>query len=110
MKDKLIYKNFIGSVHFSSDDNVFYGKIEGINDLVTFEADNVVGLRTAFKEACDDYLEICEQNNKKPFKSFKGSFNIRISSELHRKLNEKAIKLGLPINRLIQKAIEHEVE
>ena len=37
MKDVLTYKDFIGSVHFSSEDSVFFGRIEGINDLVTFE-------------------------------------------------------------------------
>ena len=36
-KDKIIYKDFIGTVHFSTEDEIFYGKIEGINDLVTFE-------------------------------------------------------------------------
>ncbi len=34
MKDVMQYKNFIGSVHFNADDEIFYGKIEGINDLV----------------------------------------------------------------------------
>ena len=38
MKDVMHYKKFIGSVHFSGYDEIFYGKIEGINDLVTFEA------------------------------------------------------------------------
>lgn len=35
MKDILQYKDFIGSVHFSTDDECFFGKIEGIDDLVT---------------------------------------------------------------------------
>ena len=35
MKENILtYKGFIGSVHFSSDDAVFFGKIEGINDLL----------------------------------------------------------------------------
>ena len=37
MKDVLTYKGFLGSVHFDSDDQAFHGKIEGIEDLVTFE-------------------------------------------------------------------------
>ena len=41
MKDVLNYKGFIGSVHFSADDKVFFGKVEGINDLVTFEGETV---------------------------------------------------------------------
>ncbi|MEK7289903.1 MAG: toxin-antitoxin system HicB family antitoxin, partial [Planctomycetota bacterium] len=32
MRDVLTYKGFIGSVHFSADDKVFHGKIEGIDD------------------------------------------------------------------------------
>ncbi len=58
MPDKLKYKNFIGTVKFSADDDVFYGKIEGINDLVTFEGTTANELKTAFKEAVDDYLEL----------------------------------------------------
>lgn len=109
MKDKLTYKDFIATVHFSSEDKVFFGKIEGIEDLVTFEGDTVEKLSKAFQEACDDYLQICIESNKSPVKSYKGSFNIRIPSELHRKLSDKAIKMGVPINRIIQNAIEREV-
>ncbi|MDD4972161.1 MAG: hypothetical protein PHT07_22265 [Paludibacter sp.] len=53
MKDVLNYKGFIGSVHFSADDNVFYGKVEGINDLVTFEGESLKGLTDAFQYAVD---------------------------------------------------------
>jgi predicted HicB family RNase H-like nuclease len=109
MKDKINYKDFIGSVHYSDEDDVFFGKIESINDLVTFEGSSVVELRKAFADAVDDYLDICEQTSKNPLKSYKGSFNIRISSELHRKIAEKAMKLGVPLNKVIQNAIEREV-
>jgi len=106
----MIYKDFIGSVHFSSDDDLFYGKIEGINDLVTFESDNVSGLRASFKEAVDDYLELCEQTKKQVHKSFKGSFNVRITPDMHRLLYEKSQRLGVPLNRVVQKAIERELK
>jgi predicted HicB family RNase H-like nuclease len=36
MKNILKYKGFIGSVNFSAEDRAFYGKVEGINDLLTF--------------------------------------------------------------------------
>jgi len=41
MKDVLTYKDFIGSVHFSAEDKVFHGKIEGITDLAAFEGKSV---------------------------------------------------------------------
>jgi len=60
MKDKLEYKGFIGSVYFSSEDAVFHGKIEGIDDLVTFEGITLPDLKTAFEEAVDDYVEVSQ--------------------------------------------------
>ncbi len=109
MKDILKHKDFMGSVHFNSEDEVFYGKIEGINDLITFEGKSVKEILASFKEAVDDYINICNISKKQVYKSYKGSFNIRISSDLHRKAVEKAISLGIPLNQLVQKAIEKEV-
>jgi len=109
MKDLLVYKDFIGSVHFNADDEVFYGKIQGINDLVTFEGKTVSEIKKSFYNAVDDYIELCKKVNKEPFKSVKGSFNVRIHPELHKKAAIKAHILGISLNQLVQKAIEHEV-
>ena len=61
MENTLEHKNFIGSVSFSSEDEVFHGKIEGIDDLVSFEGITVSELKSAFEEAVEDYVEICLQ-------------------------------------------------
>lgn len=42
MKDILTYKGFMGTVHFSAEDKVFHGKIEGIDDLL--EVYNLPGI------------------------------------------------------------------
>jgi len=56
MKDVLNYKGFIGSVHFPADYTIFYGKVEGINNLVTFEGETVNGLTEAFQVAVDEHI------------------------------------------------------
>ena len=109
MKDIIEHKNFYGSVHFDSDDNILYGKIEGISDLVTFEGNTVLEITNSFHEAVDDYIEICKINNKPIFKSYKGNFNIRISEELHKKAVIKSLSMGISLNQLVKKAIEHEI-
>lgn len=109
MTDKLKYKDFIGSVHFSADDEVFFGKIEGINDLVTFEGTTVAKLKKGFKEAVEDYLEICKETGKEIFKSFKGSFNVRINPELHSKAFEFATLNNKTLNQLVKEAIEDKI-
>ena len=114
MEDFLTYKGYLGTVNFSASDEVFYGKIYGINDLVTFEGKSVKELKNAFKEAVDDYLETCKELGRDPDKTFKGSFNIRISSELHKKAamvaTKKRISLNDFVKRAISFAISHENE
>lgn len=110
MKDVIEYKGFIGTVHFSMEDRVFYGKIEGINDLITFEGKSVDELITAFQESIENYINICKEHGKEPLKSCKGSFNIRISPDLHRKALERSLLSGISLNQFIQRAIKREID
>lgn len=60
MKETITYKKYIGSVDFSQEDNLYNGKIQGIKDLVTYEGKSISELNIAFKEAVEDYEELCE--------------------------------------------------
>jgi predicted HicB family RNase H-like nuclease len=111
MKDVLTYKEFVGSVHYSTDDEVFFKKIEGLDDLVTFEEASVAKLsKKSFKESVDEYIEFCKRENKAPEKSFKGSFNVRLNPELHKKAYRIAMAEGKTLNQFILQAVEHEVK
>ncbi|MDD4680597.1 MAG: type II toxin-antitoxin system HicB family antitoxin [Clostridia bacterium] len=109
MKDVMFHKDFIGSIHYSTDDEVFYGKIEGIDDSVGFEGSSVQELKLAFHEAVEDYVKLCETTGKQPQKAYKGSFNIRISPELHRKAAREAAVRGISLNQFIEGAIKEKV-
>jgi predicted HicB family RNase H-like nuclease len=74
-----------------------------------FEGSSVKELKKAFHEAVDDYLETCKEMGREPQKPFKGSFNVRIPSELHRKAVERATRMGVSLNQLVQKALEEKV-
>ncbi|MHB8882949.1 MAG: type II toxin-antitoxin system HicB family antitoxin [Thermodesulfovibrionales bacterium] len=109
MSDSMTYKGYIGTVRFSEEDEIFHGKIEAINDLIMFEGTSVKELKRAFHEAVDDYLETCRVMGREPQKPFKGSFNVRIPSELHRRAVERATRMGVSLNQLVQKALEEKV-
>jgi predicted HicB family RNase H-like nuclease len=106
----LTYKNYIGSVSFSSEDEVFYGKIEHINDLITFESDNAHDLKKAFREAVDDYTSFCKEKGIDPDKPFKGSFNVRLKPSVHKLLYQKAIQKGMSLNKFIETTLEKELK
>jgi predicted HicB family RNase H-like nuclease len=109
MKDIMMHKGFIGTVHYSADDEIFHGRIEGINDLVTFEGSNTKELKEAFIEAIEDYILLCRETGKEPLKSCKGSFNVRIPPDLHIKALIKATTAGISLNHFIKGAIEREL-
>ncbi|WP_347489314.1 type II toxin-antitoxin system HicB family antitoxin [Desulfoscipio sp. XC116] len=106
MKDVMIYQDYIGSVHYSTEDETFFGKIEGINDLISFEGASVGELKAAFEEAVEDYFELCRLNEKEPERMYKGSFNIRIRPELHKQAAQMAMIEGKSLNQYIEDAIE----
>ncbi|MDR0441949.1 MAG: type II toxin-antitoxin system HicB family antitoxin [Treponema sp.] len=110
MTDNLLkYNDFYGSVEYSAADECFFGKIIGTADLVTFEGESVDNLKKAFAEAVEDYLVLCEEAGKEPQKSYKGSFNIRISPELHKEAAVIANRKGISLNSFVEKAIYEEV-
>jgi predicted HicB family RNase H-like nuclease len=106
----LTYKDYVGTVSFSSEDEVFYGKLEHINDLITFESDNAHDLKKAFEEAVDDYIAFCKDKGVEPEKPFKGSFNVRVKPSLHKLAYMKAMKTGISLNKFIETAIEKELK
>jgi predicted HicB family RNase H-like nuclease len=110
MKNTLSYKGFIGSVSYSDEDGVLFGKIEGINDLVTYESTEVSDLVKQFRISVDEYIESCKHYNKPLLKSFKGSFNVRVKPDVHQKAAMLATMQGISLNQLVQKAIEKEIE
>lgn len=106
----LKYKDYIGSVEFSEEDNVFFGKLEGIDALVNYEGESVTELKTAFKEAVDDYLEFCKAENITPEKPYSGKIFITISPEIHNKVVHLAQKNGISVNAFVNTAIEKQIK
>jgi predicted HicB family RNase H-like nuclease len=106
MNDILQYKDYYASVHFSSEDEVFHGKVLGINDLITFEGSSVKELKKAFGEAVEDYLQTCVEIGKAPNKTYKGTFNVRIPVNLHKDAALFAALNNVSLNDFIKTAID----
>ena len=109
MNDIMKYKGFIGSVHFAAEDRAFYGKVEGINDLITFEGSSVDELEKGFKYMVDEHIMDCNKNNTPIEKSYKGNLNIRLSPELHKKAAYNAAMKGVSLNQYINDAIKKKI-
>ena len=110
ISDLIEYKGYHGSVHFDSKQEIFYGKVEFIRDLINFEASDAKSLLQSFRDAVDEYLEDCKILNKTPDLPFKGSFNIRISPTLHREIGLYAMQHDSSINNIVKSALQDFIE
>lgn len=106
MKNTMEYKGYIGSVEFSEEDALFFGKVMGIRALISYEGENAADLVADFHNAVDDYLELCSQSGLEPEKAYKGSFNIRISSELHKQAAIAAMSRNMSLNSFVESSIQ----
>ena len=66
-------------------------------------------MKTAFAEAVEDYLLLCKEAGKEPQKAYKGSFNVRISPELHKEAVMLASRKGISLNAFVEKTIYEAV-
>lgn len=106
----LKYKGQIGSIEHDLSRGLLYGKLLHISDLVTYEAESLKRLEKEFQISVDEYIEDCRQLGIEPNRPFKGSFNIRIGQDLHRRLALKAAETGVGMNEAVQRAVERFVE
>jgi predicted HicB family RNase H-like nuclease len=110
MSNIITYKDYYGSVEFSAEDEVFYGKVLGINDLVSFEGKSVASLKASFREAVNDYLETCKQMGRQADKTYKGSFNVRVTPDLHKEAAIIARKKSMTLNEFVKFALSYVVQ
>ncbi|WP_045222119.1 type II toxin-antitoxin system HicB family antitoxin [Desulfonatronum thioautotrophicum] len=104
--NKMSYKNYTARIDFDERDNILVGRVLGIQDIVSFHAENVADLRTAFEEAVDDYLEACAALGKQPEKSPSGQLMLRIPKEVHGAALIASQAAGKSLNQWAAEALE----
>ncbi len=110
MSNVMEYKGYVGNVEFSPEDMIFYGKVQGIRSVISYEGTNAVELVDDFHAAVDDYLDSCERNGAKPETAFKGTLNVRLGEDTHRKAAIYAMSHDQSLNSFIDLAVREKLE
>jgi predicted HicB family RNase H-like nuclease len=106
MSQTLEHKGYDGCVLYSAEDKLLHGRIIGIRDMVTYEGTDVRSLEKNFKAAVDEYLAFCKAEGKTPNTPFKGSFNVRVPQELHKRAVLYAEEHNRKLNAVVQDALQ----
>jgi predicted HicB family RNase H-like nuclease len=57
MNKKLSYKGYTTIIQYSNEDKVYFGKLENMNDIITFETQNIEDMELTFKNTVDIYIQ-----------------------------------------------------
>ncbi len=103
------YKGYVGSVEFSENDGVFFGKVQGVRSLISYEGTNAAELVADFHGAVDDYLALCEHEGDAPEVAYKGSLNVRLGGDLHKRAAVYAMTHQQSLNSFIEDAVRDKL-
>jgi len=106
MSQTLEYKGYDGAVLYSAEDKLLHGKILGIRDTVIYDGIDIPTLEKNFKGAVDEYLAFCKAEGRTPNTPFKGSFNVRVPQELHKRAVLYAEEHNQKLNAVIHDALQ----
>lgn len=79
----MTFRNYMAMIEYDAEDKIFVGHIVGIRDIVGFHGSSVDELESAFHDAVNHYLEVCDKIGQMPQKSYSGKLTLRISPETH---------------------------
>lgn len=104
----LAYKGYQGSVTW--EDGLLAIRVLHIDDLVIDHCRDAAKVENTFHALVDEYIETCSELDREPEKPFKGSFNVRISPDLHRLAAMAATSAGISLNAWITDAVHEKLQ
>ncbi len=105
----MTYQGYTARIEFDERDGIFWGKVLGIKDSITFEGETVAQLTQDFHNAIDFYLADCVVIGKDPQKPASGKLMLRVPPELHAAALVKAQAVGKSLNQWAIDALSREV-
>ena len=68
MNNYIEHKGYTGTIEYTAEDDVLFGKVVGIRGLISYEGRSISEVKSNFVDAVDDYLLVCEAECIKPEK------------------------------------------
>jgi predicted HicB family RNase H-like nuclease len=93
------YKGYVCRIDLDARDQILVGRLLGIRDIVSFHADSVTELHSAFEEAVDDYIATCDKLGKTPEKPASGKLMLRVAPNVHSAALIAAQASGMSLNK-----------
>jgi predicted HicB family RNase H-like nuclease len=106
MSNSMSYRGYMARIEYDADDELFFGRLAGIRDGVSFHGDTVADLKAAFREAVDDYIAYCAKLGRDPQKPYSGNLMLRVDPQVHARAARAAELAGKTLNQWGEEALD----
>ncbi len=107
--NSMTYKGYFAKINFDERDSIFWGKVIGIKDSITFEGETVAQLTEDFHNAIDHYLADCKNENHLPAKPYSGKLTLRVPPSIHAEIAAAATHAGKSLNKWVADTLDQVV-
>ena len=99
MMNTMTYHGYTARVEYDPRDEIFVGRVLGIEDRITFHGATVATLRREFRTAIDHYLTDCATQRRAPQKPYSGKILLRVAPDVHAHAAMSAAAQGKSLNQ-----------
>jgi predicted HicB family RNase H-like nuclease len=99
MMNAMTHKGYTARVEYDPRDEIFVGRVLGIEDRITFHGAAVATLRREFQAAIDHYLADCTAQGRAPQRPYSGKILLRVAPEIHARAAMTAEAQGKSLNQ-----------
>jgi len=105
MTNTMRYKGYTARIEYDPRDEIFVGRVLGIEDRITFHGATVGTLRHDFRAAIDHYLVDCTARGRAPQKPYSGKILLRVAPEVHARAALTAEAQGKSLNQWVAEVL-----
>ena len=105
------YRGYVAEVEFDDSVGRLHGRVinSGSYPVATFEATDIEEIQKEFRDLIDEYIASCEEGGSEPVKLFSGKLNVRLGSDLHKRIAIATEESEMSLNNWIVHALEKSV-
>ena len=99
------YKGYTTSMVFDPEDKIIVGRVQDIDDIISFHGESVLEFESNFQAAIEDYLVAAKELGSVPEKPASGKVMLRIAPEVHAAALKAAARSGTSLNKWAEGAL-----
>src|SRR5260370_23379891 len=110
MQSNVEEDGYVDESEYDGRAGVFFGKVIGTRDVITFQGKSVDELKQAFRDSIKAYRALSEKRGKEPEKSFSGKIPFRTTPEMHKRIYKAAQSEKKSINAWMNEVLAEAVQ